>query len=120
MFDTKHTRRVAEEQEQKHISASISRLTTAQRTALVSLLGGSATFFPRHSGYWVVPCLGQSWAIAQITIDALVKEGLVDVSGRARLTKLGKWYAISSAGREIDERSQLSCYSERPTGRVVD
>lgn len=104
MFDPERTRPVAEEYERERIRASIGRLTKAQREALVSLLGGAATFFPRNLGRWIVPCLGQSWAIAQETIDILRREGLVAVDTQARLTPRGKWYAITAACREADER----------------
>jgi hypothetical protein len=112
MFDPAQSAALREPGLDGPMLANVAALKTLQREALVTLLCGSAILVDgaRRRARYVVPDLGESWAIAPATIDALSRLELVTVFTkrirRAKLTPRGLWYARSAvyAARSGDRR----------------
>ena len=106
MFDPTQTAPVIDAAIDEPLLANLSGITYRQRIALVSLgIGGQAIHRPGIGPDWIIPELGVGWVIARSTMEALEREGLVEMRDqKAKLTRRGKWYARTAAYREADER----------------
>lgn len=108
MFDPNQSAKLRDEEPEEPLLANLCKVSLAQRSALVSLLGGTAIRNARTGGKWIVPALGISWAIEHRTIRALADDELVVLGANGvRLTKRGIWYARTAAYREADILSEM-------------
>lgn len=85
--------------------ARLNKVSAAQRYALVTLLGSPAQRLVSGECIGWVNDAGPRFRVDNTTMRALVSEGLAVVcgDGLARLTKRGRWYAMSSAADEADK-----------------